>query len=223
MMFEACGDNADSDGDGVNNDKDKCPGTPKGVKVDANGCALDSDKDGVANYQDKCPNNTPAEIAKGVNKSGANIGCPTDSDGDGVPDYRDQCPGTPANTQVDVNGCATISIVIEATLSEVHFDFDKASVKPKGQQLLGKLIKFINDDKAHVKSIEVGGHTDKIGAANYNQQLSERRAKAVGNYLRSKGVDGSTLTEKGYGETQLKATNKKSRRVEITIKKTNKK
>lgn len=45
----------DSDGDGVNDDKDKCPGTPKGVKVDKDGCGIDSDGDGVADYEDACP------------------------------------------------------------------------------------------------------------------------------------------------------------------------
>jgi OOP family OmpA-OmpF porin len=46
----------DSDGDGVTDDLDRCPNTPKGVKVDAQGCPLDSDGDGVADYLDKCPN-----------------------------------------------------------------------------------------------------------------------------------------------------------------------
>ncbi|MES9899251.1 MAG: OmpA family protein [Sedimenticola sp.] len=50
-----CGDVVDSDGDGVYDDKDKCPGTPKGVSVDAMGCPLDSDGDGVLDYKDKCP------------------------------------------------------------------------------------------------------------------------------------------------------------------------
>ncbi|MBW2603018.1 MAG: OmpA family protein [Deltaproteobacteria bacterium] len=45
----------DSDGDGVPDNKDKCPNTPGGVKVDVFGCPLDSDGDGVANYLDQCP------------------------------------------------------------------------------------------------------------------------------------------------------------------------
>lgn len=45
----------DSDGDGVFDDKDKCPGTPRGVKVDAVGCPLDSDGDGVTDDRDQCP------------------------------------------------------------------------------------------------------------------------------------------------------------------------
>jgi OOP family OmpA-OmpF porin len=46
----------DSDGDGVTDDKDRCPDTPKGVTVDAKGCPLDTDGDGVADYLDQCPN-----------------------------------------------------------------------------------------------------------------------------------------------------------------------
>jgi len=51
----------DSDGDGVMDDKDRCPGTPAGAEVDMNGCALDSDGDGVADYKDQCAN-TPAGV-----------------------------------------------------------------------------------------------------------------------------------------------------------------
>lgn len=47
---------ADSDGDGVPDNKDKCPNTPRGVNVDVFGCPLDADRDGVADYLDQCPN-----------------------------------------------------------------------------------------------------------------------------------------------------------------------
>jgi OOP family OmpA-OmpF porin len=88
----------DSDGDGVPDTLDKCPGTPAGVAVDKDGCPLDSDRDGVPDYLDKCPG-TPAGVA--VDKDG----CPLDSDRDGVPDYLDKCPGTPAGVAVDKDGC----------------------------------------------------------------------------------------------------------------------
>ncbi len=53
---------SDDDGDGVPNGEDKCPHTPKGVKVDASGCPLDSDGDGVPDFKDDCPN-TPKGFA----------------------------------------------------------------------------------------------------------------------------------------------------------------
>ncbi len=59
----------DSDGDGVPDFLDKCPKTPKGVKVDANGCPLDSDGDGIPDYRDECPG-----TAKGVIVD--EVGCP---------------------------------------------------------------------------------------------------------------------------------------------------
>ncbi len=88
----------DSDYDGVPDSRDKCPGTPRGCRVDANGCPIDSDGDGVCDGVDKCPD-TPA---------GARVdasGCPMDSDGDGVYDGLDQCPDTPRNCKVDARGC----------------------------------------------------------------------------------------------------------------------
>jgi OmpA-OmpF porin, OOP family len=60
---------ADSDGDGVPDDRDKCPDTPRGVSVDADGCPIDSDGDGVPDYLDKCPR-TPKGVEVDAN------GCP---------------------------------------------------------------------------------------------------------------------------------------------------
>lgn len=75
----------DSDGDGVSDRKDKCPDTPAGVKVDADGCPVDRDGDGIPDYLDKCP-----DVA-GLKKFD---GCP-DTDGDGIQDSEDKCPDVP--------------------------------------------------------------------------------------------------------------------------------
>ncbi|MEE9207925.1 MAG: OmpA family protein [Gemmatimonadota bacterium] len=94
------GGSRDADGDGVTDDLDLCPDTPRGASVDANGCPIDTDGDGVADYVDDCPD-TPA---------GASVdddGCPMDTDGDGVFDGLDQCPDTPAGARVDSSGCPT--------------------------------------------------------------------------------------------------------------------
>ena len=90
----------DSDGDGVENNRDVCPNTLSGLVVDEFGCPLDTDTDGVPDYLDKCEN-TPKNIL--IN----NDGCPIDSDGDGVPDYLDKCPDTPLDQDIvlDENGC----------------------------------------------------------------------------------------------------------------------
>mgnify|MGYP004443623457 FL=1 len=94
----------DSDGDGVPDKYDRCPGTPPAAysSVDMTGCPKDSDGDGVEDYLDKCPN-TPSEAWSTVDAHG----CPKDSDGDGIEDYLDECPGTPkeAAGYVDSKGC----------------------------------------------------------------------------------------------------------------------
>ncbi len=100
-MVDANGCPIDSDHDGVPDGLDKCPDTPAGATVDAAGCPLDSDHDGVPDGLDKCPN-TPA----GVTVDAA--GCPLDSDHDGVPDGLDKCPNTPPGTTVDASGCPMV-------------------------------------------------------------------------------------------------------------------
>lgn len=219
-LFEVCGDIMDSDGDGVPDNKDKCPGTPKGVKVDEDGCPIDTDGDGVPDYRDKCPNNTPLEISKGVDADG----CPLDSDGDGVPDYRDKCPGTPAGVKVDADGCGIVDRIVQEILgSDVTFGFDKATLSAQGKATLDRIASEIISQDNFVKDVKVIGHTDSIGSAAYNQKLSERRANAVATYLLSKGVPASKLTQEGLGETKpidtnaTKAGRAKNRRVEIDI------
>jgi outer membrane protein OmpA-like peptidoglycan-associated protein len=90
---------ADSDGDGVQNNRDRCPDTPRGAQVDGRGCPSDEDGDGVPNGIDRCPGT--AAGAK-VNEQG----CAQDSDGDNIPDGIDKCPDTPSGVLVDPTGCA---------------------------------------------------------------------------------------------------------------------
>ncbi len=92
----------DSDGDGVCDGIDACANTPKGAKVDGKGCPMDSDGDGVSDGTDKC-DNTP----KGCTVDAT--GCPTDADGDGVCDGLDKCADTPRGCTVDATGCQTDS------------------------------------------------------------------------------------------------------------------
>ncbi len=96
------GHQSDKDKDGVKDQYDICPGTPKKVSVDSYGCPIDTDGDGVPDYLDQCPN-TPNEAYGLVDEAG----CPIDTDGDGVPDYIDRCPMTPeaAWGLVDEWGC----------------------------------------------------------------------------------------------------------------------
>jgi OmpA-OmpF porin, OOP family len=122
-FFQKVAARTDSDGDGVFDDVDRCPSTPKGVQVDAKGCPFDSDGDGVYDYMDKCPN-TP----KGVQVDAS--GCPFDSDGDGVYDYLDKCPNTQKGLKVNANGCP-----FDADGDGVSDSLDKCPDTPKGVQV----------------------------------------------------------------------------------------
>jgi OOP family OmpA-OmpF porin len=196
---------ADSDGDGVYDDKDQCPNTPKGVKVDNVGCPLDTDGDGVYDYLDKCPG-TP----RGVKVD--NVGCPLDTDGDGVYDYIDECPGTPKGAKVDSRGCWVIR--------GIEFDTNKSDIKPLYYPLLNE-VAVVLEENPHLK-VEIQGHTDSRGSAKYNQRLSEKRARAVMEYFVKKGINKERLTAIGYGLTRSIATNltsegrARNRRVELS-------
>jgi OOP family OmpA-OmpF porin len=115
--------NKDSDGDKVPDYLDKCPNTPKGAKVDKNGCAIDSDLDKVPDYLDKCPN-TPKGVE--VDKNG----CAIDSDLDKVPDYLDKCPNTPKGVEVDKNGC-----MLDTDADSIPNGIDKCPNTPKGAKV----------------------------------------------------------------------------------------
>lgn len=111
---------ADADGDGVADEKDECSGTPAGVQVDMDGCAIDSDGDGVADYEDACADTQPgAEVDS--------EGCATDGDGDGVVDGIDQCSGTPSGAKVDRRGCPS-----DSDGDGVYDGIDRCSGTPRG-------------------------------------------------------------------------------------------
>jgi OmpA-OmpF porin, OOP family len=200
----------DSDGDGVPDDRDRCPGTPAGAKVDVNGCELDSDGDGVVDRLDQCPD-TP----KGTPVNA--VGCPLDSDGDGVIDSMDQCPNTPKGDRVDVHGC---TIKDEIKLPRVNFMTDSAVLLPESREVLDDAVAALKKYPELV--VEVRGHTDSRGSAKHNVLLSQRRAESVEAYLKEHGVT-NTLTAKGYGEKLPIADNKteegrlENRRVSLKI------
>ncbi|MCV6637780.1 OmpA family protein [Candidatus Albibeggiatoa sp. nov. NOAA] len=218
--FEECGDIIDSDGDGVNDDKDECPNTPKGVEVDEKGCPVDSDGDGVADINDDCPNNTPREISRGVDASG----CPKDSDLDGVPDYKDRCPGTPYGEAVDQYGCAVADVPrVEILSSDITFAFDSYRLTAQGQGELGSIVDQILSNFDKFSSVALTGHTDAIGSSRYNQTLSERRANAVKQFLVGRGIPVDQVSAQGKGESSPVASNStregraQNRRVEVFV------
>ncbi len=205
FLKQAASGPTDSDGDGVYDDRDRCPGTPSGIRVDGVGCPLDSDGDGVYDHEDKCPN-TPQGVS--VNRRG----CPLDTDNDGIYDYLDACPHTPEHAQVNEKGCWI--------LEGLRFDTGKSTIKPRSYPILNEVVTVLKRNPA--LKIRIEGHTDNVGGQAYNQRLSEQRAKAVKEYLLSVGIDENRLTSKGYGYAKPIASNEtaqgraQNRRVELT-------
>ena len=87
------------------------------------------------------------------------------------------------------------------TLDNIHYDSGKWEVGPEAAKELDRLVATMR--KYPSLQIEIGSHTDSQGDAQFNQYLSERRAKAALNYLASKGISRNRLSAKGYGESQL--------------------
>jgi len=111
-------------------------------------------------------------------------------------------------------------IVIEFN-SKILFNVNESNLSTEAQQNLDKLVTVLQ--KYPDTNIEGQGHTDNTGTAAYNQNLSERRAGAVSNYLSHNGVASSRLTVVGFGETAPKYDNNttdgqaQNRRVEFLV------
>jgi outer membrane protein OmpA-like peptidoglycan-associated protein len=103
----------------------------------------------------------------------------------------------------------------------VYFDFNQSAITSNSKLALDKLVKIFNEYPE--TNILVEGHTDDKGTDSYNLSLSQKRADAVGSYLRTQGIASSRLTIKWYGETQPKVDNStdanraENRRVEFGI------
>ena len=108
-----------------------------------------------------------------------------------------------------------------AVLENLFFDVDKYDLKEKSVTELQKMIKFLQDNPA--LKIEISGHTDNSGSADYNKQLSEKRARSVYDYLVKNGISPTRLVPKGYGSAMPTAENsteegrERNRRIEFKI------
>jgi outer membrane protein OmpA-like peptidoglycan-associated protein len=148
---------------------------------------------------------------------------PADSDNDGVIDDKDECPGTPAGTKVEASGCPATVKAIEDNWVLKGVNFETSSDKIKSESF-GALDEAAGVLKARSKvRVQIQGHTDNMGDEKANQQLSDRRAVSVKNYLVNKGVSASQLETIGYGESMPIADNKtvagraQNRRIEFKV------
>ena len=166
-----------------------------------------------------------------------------DGDGDGIPDFADICPDTPNGVTVSQDGCPERTTVAKVSkkadrnnavnngiatqkhlagnLDNILFDFDKFELKPQYCSILDEFVGKLTQNRN--VQVEIQGHTDDIGTAEYNQRLSEARARAVKNYLVQKGIEKDRLQPVGFGYAQNKAENDTeagralNRRVEIAV------
>lgn len=130
------------------------------------------------------------------------------------------CDGVPVAQapQAPVVAPTATKVVLNA---DTFFDFDKATLKPEGRQILDQVVSQVNS--INLETLIATGHTDSIGTEQYNQGLSERRANTVKNYLVSQGVPADRVYVEGKGETSPIASNStregraQNRRVEIEI------
>ncbi len=112
-------------------------------------------------------------------------------------------------------------MVVELANDSFHFDFDKADLRPQNREILSRIAGVLLASQGY--RVFVYGHTDDTGTAEYNQVLSERRARSVADYLVAAGLPQDIMQVKGFGKTNPRAANntpagrQKNRRVEIGI------
>jgi outer membrane protein OmpA-like peptidoglycan-associated protein len=107
-------------------------------------------------------------------------------------------------------------------LEKVYFDYDKDTILEKSLPLLREVANTLKANPSLLQ-VEIGGHTDVRGPADYNQELSQRRVESVKRFLVSNGVAENRLVPRGYGESKRidkgssEAAHARNRRVEFTI------
>ena len=87
-------------------------------------------------------------------------------------------------------------------IDNIYFDYGKCNLRKDAKQELDKLVKMMRENSK--MRIELSAHTDSRSEAEFNQKISEGRAKASAEYLFKRGISRSRVEYKGYGETQLK-------------------
>lgn len=145
-----------------------------------------------------------------------------DSDNDGVVDQKDECPETLEGLTVNNKGCVEKDKEQTIVMRGVTFEFDSAKLTANAKRILRQAAESLREQPE--LEIEIGGHTDSVGSAEYNKKLSQQRADSVVNYFVDNGIDVSRLTAVGYGETQpafsnqTEAGRERNRRVELSVK-----
>jgi outer membrane protein OmpA-like peptidoglycan-associated protein len=203
VSVDGCG--IDTDQDGVFDGLDQCANTPLGATVDITGCPSDTDGDGVLDGIDQM-DDTP--VGALVDAQGRH----RDTDGDGVFDGLDQCDDTPPGASIDLDGCSQNPLEDQLlrgetiVLAGVTFEPGTDEIKPLSYHYvnrIARLLEYWTGSEERPQRVEVGVHTDGVGAEDYNLDLSQRRAARLRTYMLENfyGMAQNNLVAVGYGET----------------------
>jgi len=219
---------SDSDGDGISDYEEL-------MLYNSNPNEVDSDKDGLTDIE---------EVQKGSNPMNG------DTDGDGIPDLLDKCPTVFGIELLD--GCPQTEALVKEVQTKdtvfvkstpdtviivqeierikkgetykpkgIHFVTGSAEIRVESELILDDIANWLKRNKNI--SVEVQGHTDRVGSETSNMQLSEERAESVMFYLIKRGISPTRLKSKGFGETKpldISGSEKgtaKNRRIEFKI------
>lgn len=200
----------DRDSDGVFDRDDLCPDQPQGPVPDPlrRGCpAGDRDKDGVPDPLDQCPDQPP-----GMHPDPDRPGCPArDRDGDTVPDRTDACPDTPGAPHPDPkrNGCPSLVQIkngMLVILKPVFFATNRDVILPQSNAVLQAVADALLASP-QIRRVRIEGHTDNRGKADYNVDLSNRRAQSVMRWLLAHSIAPERMEAQGFGPGQPIADN----------------
>jgi outer membrane protein OmpA-like peptidoglycan-associated protein len=112
-------------------------------------------------------------------------------------------------------------LVMQLSNDSFRFDFDKATLRPENRETLSRIAGILLASEGY--RLFIDGHTDDIGTEEYNQDLSDRRAKSVRDYLVNAGIPPEIVTTQGFGKSnplagaKTREARQKNRRVEIGI------
>jgi outer membrane protein OmpA-like peptidoglycan-associated protein len=165
---------------------------------------VDSDGDGLLDPDDRCPKEP--EDKDGFEDED---GCPDkDNDHDGILDADDRCPSQPetVNGVEDQDGCpdeGLIELIDDRVVLEdrVLFETDQTRISSRGRRALTAVVTLWHQHPEWER-LEVEGHADQRGTAEYNQTLSENRARKVQAMLVTLGAPAEKLTFRGFGATR---------------------
>ncbi len=115
------------------------------------------------------------------------------------------CPQDGKTASDDVNIRVVPVPITEIVIEDVHFDFDRYSLRPEATRALDEAVAALQ--KVPTATVQIEGHTCNIGTAEYNLALGDRRANSVRDYLVSRGISADRLRTTSYGEERPKHDN----------------